>query len=169
MAAGRSRSVPAYFRAALEVLWGRGGRCGRPRALGLLTENSQFPVAEAAAGTKRHTPQRAEGRLHSARARSPPPAPPGGRAGSPAPCPGEATARSACSPLLPLRRPMPVPFSQPPPKVWPIARVAALLLFVKQALSLGRVARGMWQIPGKDYINQSIISPEKPSTNQSKS
>lgn len=60
-------------------------------------------------------------------------------------------------------------FLAAPKGVGQIARVAALLLFVKQALSPGRGARGMWRILGQDYINQSIISPEKPSTNESKS
>lgn len=151
VAAGRPGSVPADFRAALQVLWGRGWALWPRPGSGLLTENSRVPVAEAVQGTKR--------RRSGARRGQP------AQGSSPRPAPA---ARGPSAALAP-RFPAPVPSSPPPQRCGRMARVAAPLLFVKQALPLGRGARGLWRVPGQDYINQSIISPEKPSTSQSKS
>lgn len=143
---------------------GRGGCSGRadPRGGGLW----QGTKADSRAG-------RGQARTR-ARARGPPRAPPREARGLAAR--GSAPGATLAEPARPLtaafakgrvneRHLLP----SHPQRCGQIARVAALLLFVKQALSLGRGARGMWRIPGKDYINQSIISPEKSGTNRSKS
>lgn len=173
-AAGHLRSVPSYLlRSALEVFWGRGW------ALWTRPGSGDCPrrVAEACGGGQRgrHWEQTEDRRTHAPTRASHPESLPM----SPAPrcsglCVWKVRSFQSWLPSLTIafsKRRLNVchPLPSHPQRCGQIARVAGLLLFVKQALSLGRGARGMWRIPGQDYINQSIISPEKWSTNESKS
>lgn len=178
-AAGHLRSVLGYLlRSALEVFGGRGwalwtrpgsGDCPR-RARRSLWRRPVAGDKEADTGSKQRTGAHMHPRARPTQSPSP---------WAPAPrcsglCVWKVRSFQSWLPSLTIafsKRRLNVchPLPSHPQRCGQIARVTALLLFVKQALSLGRGARGMWRIPGQDYINQSIISPEKWSTNESKS
>ena len=181
VAAGRPKLCPVIREDLLSTLFGApGGRCGCTLGPGATHRGHAGPRRGVLwRGTKRQTLKQVKGRRAHAPVRT---SHPGllpirtFRLGA------QGSASGKFNTLLPLQStitPLTTAFAKRlanachlpshPQRCGQIARVAALLLFVKQALSLGRRARGMWRIPGKDYINQSIISPEKPSTNESKS
>lgn len=165
VAAGRPRPVPGYSDLLSRCSGAAGGRCGRALGPGLLAESAQIPVVEAVAGDKEAHPGASRGqagRAPTRAARSRPGLLPRGPRLGKSPLAAPAHPSGHCT----QQRVSPSPL---PPKVWADCKSCCSVIVGQTGPFSWERGAGMWRIPGKDYINQSIISLEKPSTNQSKS